>query len=86
MDQNIVVQENNDDYEYQEQISYIGIYVALLIAFLISAYVVQLTWNYTMPQLFRISEINFLQSISLLILINILFGSVSSTCIQMVSK
>jgi len=65
--------------------NYIALYLAFILAYLISALIVQLTWNFTLPDLFGISKINYLQSVAILILINLLFGAVGSSCIQMVA-
>lgn len=61
------------------------IFLGLLIGYFILAFIVKITWDYTVPELFGGKPISYLQSMALLILLNILFGSFSSHCIQIVS-
>ena len=78
-------QRNGATYVAASSTNYTTLYLAFILAYLLSAWIVQLTWNYTLPDLFGISQIGYLQSIAILILINLLFGAIGSSCVQMVS-
>lgn len=41
---------------------------------LIISKILQICWNYTLPELFGLHEITFLQALALLVLFNILFS------------
>jgi len=48
--------------------------VALIIAFLITGYLVQLSWNYVAPQVFGQRPILFAEALVMLILVRLLIG------------
>lgn len=50
-----------------------GIIVAVLVFFLL-AWLVQITWNYTLPDLFGVKQVSFWQALALLVLFGILLG------------
>lgn len=60
------------------------VFVIIICGYLVLTLIVQVTWNYTLPKLFNISSITFLQALALLILLNVLFGAFGSQCIQIV--
>lgn len=51
--------------------------------YLVLALVVQVTWNMVLPKLFQVGYITYVQSLALLILLNVLSGFFGSSCIQL---
>lgn len=49
--------------------------LTLIIAILIMVFFTQYVWNMIMPEVFKMPEITFLQTLGLLILSNMFFGS-----------
>lgn len=52
----------------------VGIVILAILFFLLVGYVLQLLWNWLMPELFGLSTISYWQAFGLLILAKILFG------------
>jgi hypothetical protein len=52
----------------------LGALIVLIVTILIEVFVTQMLWNYVMPQVFGIKEIEFWQTFALLILTSIFFG------------
>lgn len=50
----------------------ITFFITLLLVFLLSGFIVQHAWNYSLPALFDIREIDYWQSIAIVILAKIL--------------
>lgn len=55
----------------------VGLLVAILLLFVVITYIyiIKISWNYTLPDLFGIKPITFYQAFALLILTGILFRS-----------
>lgn len=47
---------------------------AALIALLVMSFVLKVSWNYTMPELFSLPSISVLQAVALIVLFNTLFS------------
>jgi hypothetical protein len=60
----------------KSKMSPILLIITALIYILILGYVLMLSWNYTLPDIFGFNEITFYQGLVLLVLINILFSGV----------
>ena len=80
---NYIIYMNNTDKKYdqsdipQNDSSFFNLVtsiVILLISLLIFGLIIKLSWNYCIPSLFNLREINIQQSIALLILIRILMS------------
>ncbi len=52
----------------------IGALVVLIVSILIVVFVTQLLWNFVMPNVFGVKELEFWQTLALLILAGIFFG------------
>lgn len=76
---------NNPSYLNQANINPWALLLLAIIAFIVLGIIVQVTWNYTLPSLFGVKQISFLQALAILILLNILFGVFSKQCIQLVA-
>lgn len=59
-----------------------AILVASLLGVFLTVWFLQLSWNYSLPDLFGIKTIQYGQSFALLVLVNILFGSIGKQCIN----
>jgi hypothetical protein len=61
----------------------LGALIVLIVTILIVVLITQMLWNFVMPQVFGIKEIEFWQTLSLLILTGIFFGGhLSSSCVS----
>lgn len=52
-----------------------------LIFYIVTSFIIKLAWNYTMPQVFGLSEISIGQGFAFLVLAHLLFGGPVSTFI-----
>lgn len=52
----------------------LGALIVLIVSIAIVVFITQLLWNFVMPQVFGVKEIEFWQTLALLILTGILFG------------
>ena len=52
----------------------LGALIVLIVTILIVVLITQMLWNFVMPQIFGIKEIEFWQTLALLILTSIFFG------------
>ena len=68
------------------QVSRLSLVVFLIVSVVLSLLVVKVTWNNSVSRIFNLPEISLLEALSLVVLVNILFSSVGSSCIQMVAK
>ena len=48
--------------------------ISLIVAIVIIVFITQLLWNYVMPEVFGLKELEFWQTLALLILSGIFFG------------
>lgn len=53
-----------------------GLFLLAIIFFLITVFIVQVLWNYIMPNVFGVNRISFLQALAIYILASLLFGRV----------
>jgi len=53
-----------------------GISLAILFAFVFGTFIM-LLWNWLMPMIFSLPEINYLQAVGILVLTRLLFGGIS---------
>lgn len=58
-------------------ITFVGILSLIIGLIFISALIVQWLWNYLMPELFNLKEINFLQALAMMTLSSILFKNIN---------
>lgn len=65
---------------YYNQNNLFVMLIAAIIIYLIAAWIVQICWNYTIPNITDWQGISYLQALALLILFNLLFGSFWNTC------
>lgn len=57
--------------------------IVLIVSIIIIVFVTQLLWNFVMPQVFGLGEIEFWQTLALLILTGIFFGGhCNASCIS----
>lgn len=54
--------------------SSLGALIVLIVAIVIVVFITQLLWNFVMPKVFSVAEIDFWQTLALLILTSIFFG------------
>jgi uncharacterized protein YybS (DUF2232 family) len=52
----------------------LGALIILIVSIVIIVFITQLLWNFVMPQVFNLKEIEFWQTLALLILSGIFFG------------
>lgn len=52
----------------------LGALVVLIVSVVIVVFITQLLWNYVMPEVFGLKELEFWQTLALLILTGIFFG------------
>lgn len=52
----------------------LGELIVLIVSIVIVVFITQLLWNFVMPQVFGLKEIEFWQTLALLILTTIFFG------------
>lgn len=52
----------------------LGALIILIVSIVIVVFITQLLWNFVMPEVFGIKEIEFWQTLALLILTGIFFG------------
>jgi len=52
----------------------LGALIILIVSIVIVVFITQLLWNFVMPQVFGVKEIEFWQTLALLILTGIFFG------------
>ena len=52
----------------------LGALIVLIVSIVIVVFITQLLWNFVMPQVFGLKEIEFWQTLALLILSGIFFG------------
>ena len=73
-----VVVKEQDDRQYIVMI--ISGVICVILIFLFLGWLVQVTWNYTLPDLFGIKTIQYGQALALMVLLNVLLGSIGSNC------
>jgi hypothetical protein len=73
--QHIMYDVSAYEYESPSEPEPITLFIIALVAFLFIGWIFQICWNYTVPDLFNIRQINYYQSLIILIMANIIFGS-----------
>ena len=53
----------------------ISFLIVLIVSILVGVFIVQLIWNQVMPDVFGLKQIDFWQTLGLLILANVFFGA-----------
>lgn len=77
--------EMNPYYQYNQNSNNLFVlFIAALIIFLIAGFIVQICWNYVLPNVSGLRPISYLQSLALLILFAILFGSLWNRCVNII--
>ena len=59
-----------------------AILIGSILGVLLTVWFLQLAWNYSLPDLFGIKNIQYGQSFALLVLANILFSGIGGHCIK----
>lgn len=59
----------------------LGTLLVLIVTIVIAVFITQLLWNYVMPQVFGLKELEFGETLALLILTNIFFGCSNASTI-----